>query len=81
MPIYEYRCHNCQQTVEVLILSGETPLLCPNCGRPLLEKVMSAPHHRMGRGSERQGSTCCGRDERCDAPPCGSGGGCSRDRY
>lgn len=81
MPIYEYRCQNCQQTVEVLILSGEEALVCPSCGHPLTEKIVSAPYHRMGRANEQRGLTCCGRNERCDAPPCGSGGGCSRDRH
>lgn len=79
MPIYEYRCRNCQDTVEVLVLTGQEAMECPNCGRPLSEKVISAPHHRMGRGTDQRGATCCGREERCDAPPCASEGGCRRD--
>ena len=80
MPIYEYRCPNCQQTVEVLVLGkGEDPR-CPNCSTPLFEKRISASHHRTGKPQSATGRTCCGREERCDKPPCDSGAGCHRDR-
>ncbi len=80
MPIYEYRCGNCQQTVEVLVLGQGDDPKCPNCGTPLFEKRVSASHHRMGAGRNASGRTCCGREERCEKPPCDSGGGCHRDR-
>lgn len=80
MPIYEYRCGTCRQTVEVLILGGDGDPKCPNCGAPLFEKRMSVSHRRMGAGRSAAGLTCCGREERCEKPPCDGGGGCHRGR-
>lgn len=77
MPIYEYRCGNCGERVEVLVRSKNDEPRCPNCGSTLLEKLISAPH--VMRGNPRpSGRTCCGRDERCDAPPCSTRGTCWR---
>ena len=80
MPIYEYRCQNCGEKVEVLVRMGtSTPPACPNCGNPLLEKLFSAPYVMRG-GGRPAGLTCCGREERCEAPPCSTDGLCRRDR-
>ncbi|MBL7184550.1 MAG: zinc ribbon domain-containing protein [Anaerolineae bacterium] len=77
MPIYEYRCENCGEQVEVLVRSESTPLTCPNCGSLRLEKLLSIPYVMSG---ERRpaGLTCCGRDERCEAPPCSTDDVCRR---
>lgn len=74
MPIYEYRCQNCGERVEVWLRSGgETPH-CPNCGSLLLRKLFSAPYV-MSKGREHSaGTTCCGRAERCTTPPCSPDG-------
>jgi len=69
MPIYEYRCGNCGERVEVLVRSGNEEPRCPNCGSTLLEKLFSAPYVMSGK-SRPPGRTCCGREERCDVPPC-----------
>lgn len=79
MPIYEYHCRQCEKTVEVLVLGGNEPLQCPNCGTPLADRLISASHHRMSAGRNKGGGTCCGREERCAKSPCDSGGGCHRD--
>ena len=81
MPIYEYRCKNCGERVEVLVRSGmNTPPLCPKCGSPLLEKLLSAPY--IMKGERRPtGLTCCGREERCETPPCSVDGVCRRERH
>lgn len=80
MPIYEYHCRQCDKTVEVLVRGEGESLQCPNCGTPLSDRRISASHHRMSTG-RKNGGTCCGREERCAQPPCGSGGGCHRDRH
>ncbi|MFO7651846.1 MAG: zinc ribbon domain-containing protein [bacterium] len=79
MPIYEYRCAGCGRVFENLRerAAADSPAPCPGCGKPA-ERILSAPAGiRMGTGHQ-PGSTCCGRDERCDSPPC-SGGACGRD--
>jgi putative FmdB family regulatory protein len=43
MPIYEYRCGKCGKEHEVLQKASEPPLRkCPACGKPALQKLLSA---------------------------------------
>jgi putative FmdB family regulatory protein len=78
MPIYEYRCAECGTTFEALV-RGHRTLTCPRCGSSSLDKLLSAPTVLSGRTARPAGRTCCGRDERCEAPPCSGGDGCRRD--
>ena len=80
MPIYEYRCGNCGERVEVLVRSGSGTPSCPNCGSPLLEKLFSVPYVMSGAMPRSGGRTCCGREERCATPPCSTEQVCIRDR-
>ena len=43
---------------------------------PQLDKLISAPVMLSGRTARPAGRTYCGREERCDAPPCSEGGEC-----
>lgn len=82
MPIYEYACRDCGEVSEFILPAGHgasPELACPECGSDKLQKRISLPGG-INIGSPRQpGSTCCGRDERCDAPPCSTGGQCRKD--
>jgi len=77
MPIYEYRCRNCEAMFEVLVRSG-TAVACPHCGSSSLNKLPTVPFVSSGRASRQAGHTCCGQEERCAAPPCSEGGACRR---
>jgi putative FmdB family regulatory protein len=80
MPIYEYRCAACGARVEVLVRSPTTTPSCPKCGSPLTQgKLFSTPHILSTESRRPAGHTCCGREERCDTPPCSGGGTCRRD--
>lgn len=78
MPIYEYRCKTCGRTSEVLVQGSFSPQVpkCPGCGREM-ERRLSMPIMVTER-SHHSGKTCCGREERCEKPPCSGGGGCHR---
>lgn len=82
MPIHEYRCRACQKTSEFLVGvgQGDAEIRCQHCGSPDLERILSSLSVRMadGSGARRGGRTCCGRDERCDNPPCADKGECAR---
>jgi len=79
MPIYIYKCKDCGTVFDFLILKKKEKPACTNCGSNHLEKQPSAPSAvRMGT-SHTKGTTCCGRDERCDTPPCSSSGTCIND--
>ena len=44
MPLYEYRCTECEATLEAIQAFSAPPLEdCPECGRSSLKKLLSAP--------------------------------------
>ena len=60
MPIYEYRCQNCNHVFEELIFSSLTKdeeIICPKCNQNTAEKMMSA-FSSTGTAFENTGS--CG---------------------
>jgi putative FmdB family regulatory protein len=87
MLTYDYECENCGLRFAHRQAITEDPLAeCPEC-RGKVRRLVSggagfiikgSDHGRAGRhGSdcslERSGRTCCGRDARCEKPPCGGG--------
>jgi putative FmdB family regulatory protein len=52
MPIYEYACTNCEHTLDALQKVADEPLVdCPECGKPALKRLLSAPRFRLkGQG-------------------------------
>jgi putative FmdB family regulatory protein len=42
MPIYDYRCKDCNKTSELLIRADTIPA-CPECASQQLEKLVSMP--------------------------------------
>jgi putative FmdB family regulatory protein len=79
MPIYEYRCRECDTTFEALVRK-DTAAACPDCGSLSVDKLISAPFVSSGQTAREAGHTCCGREERCAMPPCSQEGTCRRSR-
>lgn len=51
MPIYEYRCADCGHEMEKLQKISDAPLTdCPACGKPALQKLVSAAGFRLKGG-------------------------------
>lgn len=51
MPIYEYQCDECKESLEMLRKISDAPLLeCPACGKPALRKKVSAAAFRLKGG-------------------------------
>ena len=51
MPIYEYQCTACKHVFDVLQKLSDDPLTdCPECARPKLRKLISAPNFRLKGG-------------------------------
>ncbi|HQU15985.1 MAG: FmdB family transcriptional regulator [Chromatiales bacterium 21-64-14] len=51
MPIYEYRCTGCGHELEAIQKMSDDPLLdCPACGKPTLQKLISAAGFRLKGG-------------------------------
>lgn len=52
MPIYEYSCTACDHHLDALQKMSDDPLVdCPECGKPQLQRMVSAPRFRLkGQG-------------------------------
>jgi len=51
MPIYEYQCQACGHHLDALQKVNDAPLRkCPECGKPKLKKLLSAPSFRLKGG-------------------------------
>ena len=66
MPIYEYQCRECGYRLDALQKMSDPPLSdCPECERPGLKKLVSAPHFRLkGSGWYETDFKNSGRDKR-----------------
>lgn len=42
MPIYEYKCADCNHRFEYLVMGGQGPENCPECQKTKVQKQMSA---------------------------------------
>jgi putative FmdB family regulatory protein len=79
MPIYEYECKSCRQIQEILQGSAEEPALkCAHCGSTDFKRLISAAFVSTGAFAHK-GKTCCGRDERCETPPCSINDTCRQE--
>ena len=48
MPFYEYQCASCGHYFEAMQKITDAPLRkCPDCGKPALKKLLSAPVFRL----------------------------------
>ncbi|MBN1655344.1 MAG: zinc ribbon domain-containing protein [Deltaproteobacteria bacterium] len=87
MPTYDYQCRVCGYRFEQQQKISEAPLKeCPQCHGEV-ERLLSGGAGFILKGSgprssknakdgcslERTGRTCCGREQRCDTPPCNKG--------
>ncbi len=51
MPIYDYKCSDCEYETEIIQkFSDEPKTLCPNCNKNSLQKMVSAPSFRLKGG-------------------------------
>lgn len=88
MPIYEYICEACNETLDALQKISDAPLVdCPQCGKSSLKKKISAPGFRLSGSGWYETDFKSGNKrnvvEKADPKPapttghsCG-GGGCS----
>lgn len=76
MPLYEYRCEDCGAISEYLVHHRSSEqIVCKTCGSGRIQKVLSSTAVLSTMPRRAPGKTCCGRDERCETPPCSSGDG------
>ena len=66
MPIYEYRCKNCQHKFEKLV-TGSEKVKCPRCGKGKLERLFSVFGVKSGEKFTPSSGGSCGT---CTASSC-----------
>jgi len=76
VPIYDFRCRDCGKVSEIFLRDAGQVARCPDCGSDNMERLISASY--MIKSAPAPGTTCCGRTERCETPPCSSGDICRR---
>lgn len=59
MPIYEYRCSDCNHDFEELVLSPRESVSCPSCKSPRLERRPSLFASRAAREASGKGGCGC----------------------
>ena len=79
MPIFNYRCNQCDTVSDLLLRGPEYDVKCPNCGSADMERLVSASYS-IKMGTTAPDTTCCGRAERCETPPCSGGETCRREQ-
>lgn len=77
MPIYDFKCQECGATSEMFFRYSGQAAHCPNCGSENMERLISASY-MVKTDVADPGTTCCGQIERCETPPCSTGGVCQR---
>lgn len=66
MPLYEYRCKDCDRQSELLVKSLDSKPECPECGSARLEKLLSvigAPVIGSTSNSRSSDPGTCGRSQ------------------
>jgi putative FmdB family regulatory protein len=63
MPIYEYRCEECETAFEKLVRAFRESVSCPECGSAAVERLLStfALSSSSGSSTSRGGGCGCGR--------------------
>lgn len=53
MPIYEFKCLECGEYFEILVIKTEesVEMACPKCKAENFERILSSTHYAMGDGS------------------------------
>jgi len=76
MPTYVYECTQCGEFEEQQSISEPARERCPTCGNEVRRVIAGGINVIVkGRGASashcEKETPCCGRETRCDRPPCG----------
>ena len=52
MPIFEFKCMDCDQYMELLVMNkqDEIEMVCSHCGSENLERILSTTNHAIAGG-------------------------------
>ena len=72
MPIYEYKCGQCQNEFEKLVLNTSEKIACPKCKSKKVHRVMSALAFSVGGKFKSTASSSCSGCAATSCSTCGS---------
>ncbi len=72
MPIYEFRCSDCSELFELLVVKQgeEVELTCPKCQSENFERVLSTTNFNMGSGGGNPSGGVRGQTRNCPGGSC-----------
>jgi len=59
MPIYEFRCLDCNKYFEALVLKSDEEISCPECKGTNIERLMSVCSFKSGESFVSSSSSSC----------------------
>lgn len=68
MPIFEYRCRQCESEFEYLVMSAGQNIICPECTSSDLKKLFSLFAVQGGNDQSSPASSC----QSCSGKHCSS---------
>ncbi len=76
MPTYVYECESCGEFELQQSIVEPARETCPRCGEPVRRLISGGTGFILrGKGATAldcgHETPCCGRETRCDKPPCG----------
>ncbi|MGM0418522.1 MAG: FmdB family zinc ribbon protein [Thermodesulfobacteriota bacterium] len=71
MPIYEFRCLECKEIFEVIVVAGndEEEIKCSHCGAQTFERVLSSGNIASS-GSPQPGQSSSKQERTCSSGSC-----------
>ena len=76
MPIYEYRCTNCDRTFEALVRPGDSSAECPHCHGSKLTRELSTFAARSNGDSSAAAASAIANSGTSNGGGFTGGGGC-----
>jgi putative FmdB family regulatory protein len=72
MPIFEFKCSDCEEFFEILFMSGdnEKELKCPKCSSFAIERVVSATNYVMSGSVASKNQSLEKQTRQCSSGSC-----------
>ncbi len=78
MPLYEYKCNQCENKFELRQKFSDAPASeCPSCGGPVQKLISQTGFSLKGSGWYNDGYGGGSKSSDAPAPACPSGGSCA----
>jgi putative FmdB family regulatory protein len=72
MPIFEFKCSDCEEFFETLFMSGDDvkEIKCPKCSSSAVERVVSSTNYAMGATSASRQQRTSTQTRTCSSGSC-----------